>query len=78
MSVLIREMEMPNNCLDCPIDYPLCILWDEMGTKVGKERHKDCPLEEVYAPQQGALKPDAYERYLIDEWIPANLYTKKE
>lgn len=78
MSVLIREMKMPNNCLDCPFDFPVCDLWDEMGIMVGVERHPNFPLEEVCVADKRVLELDEYERYLIDEWIPENLYTKKE
>ena len=43
MSVLIRGMEMPTNCADCPIDSDSCKLWEQLQvTLLSKVRHEDC------------------------------------
>ena len=61
MSVLIRGMEMPKNCQDCPLNYDqmACIVtgtrwWSDtmvlMDFDSDKERLYDCPLVEVKEP----------------------------
>ena len=61
MSVLIRGMEMPKCCADCPLNYDqmACIVtgtrwWSDtvvlMDFGSDKERLYDCPLVEVKEP----------------------------
>lgn len=50
MSVIIRDMEMPKNCIECSIkswgeDGYVCPFSGIMALNVG--RQDDCPLEEV-------------------------------
>ena len=70
MSVLIKGMEMPASCGDCPIGDALCfslmpgVSWEEYTTAVGtNRRHSDCPL--VPVPPHGRLI-DADELGLTD------------
>ena len=62
MSVLIKGMEMPKNCGDCPIGDALCCSlmpkvpasWKEYTIAVRtNRRHSDCPL--VPVPPHGRL-----------------------
>lgn len=61
MSILIRGMEMPKNCSDCPLnhDQMMCIVtgtrwWSDtmvlMNFDSDKERLPDCPLTEIKEP----------------------------
>ena len=63
MSVLIKGMEMPKNCSDCPLCYDMmeCSVSVIRFFKVKKqafdfstERHPNCPL--VPVPEHGRLK----------------------
>ena len=51
MSILIKGMEMPENCWDCPLqyDYMCCSVMDEikLTDENEKKRDRNCPLEEV-------------------------------
>ena len=58
MSVIVKSMEMPKNCSDCPLNYDQmsCIVtgtrwWSDtmvlMGFDSDKERLHDCPLIEL-------------------------------
>ena len=62
MSVLIKGMEMPKSCADCPIGDSLCCLlmpgvpalWKEYTLAIRtNRRHEDCPL--VPVPDHGRL-----------------------
>lgn len=62
MSILIKGMEMPTSCADCPIGDTLCCplmpgvpaLWAEYASAVKEKRlHSDCPL--VPVPPHGDL-----------------------
>ena len=45
MGVYIKGMEMPDSCWNCPVDKPLCTLWQGMTVdEMDNGRHKDCPL----------------------------------
>lgn len=61
MSILIKDMEMPKNCNDCPLNYDqmACKVtgtrwWSDtmvlMGFDSDKERLYDCPLVEIPTP----------------------------
>ena len=70
MSVMIRGMKLPDNCLECPLetDYGTCgyySLFVEAGhdSEVWKRRD-DCPLVEV-PPHGRLIDADALER---DGW----------
>lgn len=56
MSILIRGMEMPENCAECPVNLSLCkrgyrYLLDHM--ELYDRRAKDCPI--VPVPPHGRL-----------------------
>ena len=62
MSVLVKGMEMPTNCADCPIGNSLCCglmpgvpsLWKEYTIAIRtNRRHSRCPL--VPVPPHGDL-----------------------
>ena len=64
MSVLIKNMEMPTNCADCPLNYDqmaCAVTWTRwwsdsmviMNFDSDKERMPNCPLIEV--PPHGRL-----------------------
>ena len=58
MSILIRDMEMPKNCKDCPLsDHEAwCLIpgsWRERYYCPDDERSNDCPLIEL--PPHGRL-----------------------
>ena len=61
MSVLIKGMEMPTNCADCPLNYDQMACgvtgtgwWSDsmvlLNFESDKERLQDCPLTEVHTP----------------------------
>ena len=50
MSVIVKGMEMPKNCVVCK-NYYYCELWSKLTVnKRCKERHPDCPIVEVKEP----------------------------
>lgn len=70
MSVLIRGMEMPTNCEDCPLGDSLhCqvlpsvpALWAEYTNAIREKRlHSDCPLTPV-PPHGDLIERDALTR----------------
>jgi len=73
MSVLIKGMDMPKSCEECPFEnrkYNLsfCVAgaykiptWDNRRLK---GRNPDCPLVEVEAPHSDLVDRDA----LLEEW----------
>ena len=51
MSILIKNMDMPTDCTDCPLKIYKCDLWKDLkATDYYLHRHKDCPLVEVKTP----------------------------
>ena len=69
MSVLIRGMEMPKACWECPLKVHLFQqLWCVPGNKVinredNTEREPDCPLIEVQSPHGRLIDADALNTY---------------
>lgn len=63
MSVLIKGMEMPKHCWQCPFhdDMDDCILLNQSCMKVwGETKHlDDCPLVEVPTPHGRLIDADA-------------------
>ncbi len=60
MSVLIKGMEMPNRCLDCPLmisrDNDECIVQSEVANEIAKtweDLKANCPLVEI--PPHGRM-----------------------
>lgn len=75
MSILIKNMEMPTSCDDCPMGGNLCChllpgvpaLWAEYTNAVREKRmHSDCPL--VPVPDHGRLiDADALDKAIGEE-----------
>ena len=76
MSVIVKGMEMPKNCKDCPLNYDqmACAVtgtrwWSDrimlMDFDSEKERLYDCPLVEIPTPH-GRLILENGEEYEID------------
>lgn len=66
MSVLIRGMEMPKNCKECPFsDHEAwCLLpgdWRERYYCPDDERSDDCPLIEIPTPHGRLIDADKLE-----------------
>lgn len=68
MSILIKGMEMPTSCADCPIGDELCCslmpgvpaLWKEYDIAVRtNRRHSHCPLVPVPTPHGRLIDADA-------------------
>ena len=77
MSVLVKGMEMPENCLSCWVE----MLTDSCPCNVGiasasefkDKRHCDCPLVEVPTPHGRLVDADAevtamYYDEMTEEW----------
>ena len=61
MGVYIKGMEMPPNCLVCPLGWTKC-----SNVSVNK-RSDDCPL--VPVPPHGRLiDADAFEEHIMQNW----------
>ena len=69
MSILIKGMEMPKNCSDCPLNYDqmACKVtgtrwWSDtmvlMGFDSDKERLYDCPLVKIPTPHGKLIDAD--------------------
>ena len=69
MSVLIKGMEMPTNCADCPLNYDqmtCAVTWTRwwsdsmviMNFDSDKERMPNCPLIEVPTPHGRLIDAD--------------------
>lgn len=69
MSILIKGMEMPKNCSDCPLNYDQmsCSVtgtgwWSDtmvlMDFDSDKERLYDCPLVEIPTPHGRLIDAD--------------------
>ena len=69
MSVLIKNMEMPTNCADCPLNYDqmaCAVTWTRwwsdsmviMNFDSDKERMPNCPLIEVPTPHGDLIDRD--------------------
>ena len=68
MSVLIRGMEMPNRCLDCPLmvsrDNDECIVQSEVANEIARtweDLKANCPLVEVPTPHGRLIDADAFD-----------------
>ena len=77
MSVLIKNMEMPKNCSECPLNYDqmMCTVtgtrwWSDtmvlMNFDSAKERLFDCPLVEVKEPHGDLVDKDKLMQEVMD------------
>ena len=61
MTILIKGMEMPENCIYCPVvddEYGGCLIDDKSHGDPNKPI--DCPLIEVPTPHGRLIDADAY------------------
>ena len=81
MSVLIKNMEMPTNCADCPLNYDqmaCAVTWTRwwsdsmviMNFDSDKERMPNCPLIEIPTPHGRLIDADE----LVRIWTGAKFY----
>lgn len=71
--IAIKDMDMPNNCKDCPFyeyqdDYEDCC-WVTMsgrGERYLNERHPDCPLVEIPKGHGRLIDADAYRKDMLN------------
>ena len=81
MSVLIKNMEMPTNCADCPLNYDqmaCAVTWTRwwsdsmviMNFDSDKERMPNCPLIEVPTPHGRLIDADEFEREFNNHLLP--------
>lgn len=66
MSVLVRGMDMPQCCGACKIDTSYCRLWEHFRSRT-KQRHPDCPLEEVKVPHGRLIDAKQAEEAMLFE-----------
>ena len=76
MSVIVKGMEMPKNCSECPLNYDqmMCTVtgtrwWSDtmvlMDFDSAKERLHDCPLIEL-PPHGRLIDADAIQDYNVE------------
>ena len=75
MSVLIKGVEMPNNCKECPFsDHEAwCLIpgdWRERYYCPDDERSEFCPLIEVPTPHGRLIDADEFEREFNNHLLP--------
>ena len=74
MSILIKGMEMPKNCADCPLNYDQMACgvtgtgwWSDsmvlLNFDSAKERLQDCPLIEIPTPHGRLIDADFEEQH---------------
>lgn len=69
MSVLIKNVKMPESCLICVCDLPMrnCDLWKKQTPEEHRcERHPDCPLVEIQTPHGRLIDADALVKSMRD------------
>lgn len=56
--VLIKNMEMPQNCCECKLADNFCLITRMTYLKnPNKVRQDDCPLLDVFKDEEGCLHP---------------------
>lgn len=66
MSILIKGMDMPHNCVECKLPYEICGYSHRTDIRLRHERHENCPLVEVKPPHGRLGDLDALLRYKGD------------
>ena len=63
MSVLIKGMEMPKKCLDCPMcdNNDDCVIQEDKHFHTWEEQIAGCPLVEVPEPHGDLIDRDALD-----------------
>ena len=83
MSILIKGMQMPKECLDCPMCdiNDDCVLQEDKRFGTWEEQKKDCPLVEIPEPHGDLIDRDALEADICPDWnglyVPDNAYSEK-
>ena len=78
MSILIKGIEMPKNCLNCPMcnGNDECVLQSEEDNALFEtwEEQKDgCPIVEVPASHGDLIDRNALIEFCAERWIPLNI-----
>ena len=82
LDILIRGMEMPENCFDCPFGEDVdvgvgvahgCSILKDFA-QYANERHRDCPLVEIQTPHGDLIDSDSVVNAQFydeehEEWI---------
>ena len=73
MSVIVKGIEMPKRCIDCPFmvsrDRDDCVLQTEAENELAKtweELKAACPLVEIHTPHGRLIDVDDFMRHLIN------------
>ena len=69
MSVLVKNMEMPNVCAYCFLDASECDLHPKVD--IWRERHPDCPLVKIPTPHGRLIDADKFEFEMDDKLLVA-------
>lgn len=70
MSVLIKGMDMPKRCVDCPIYFAgLCSVRLQNGKCPLDGRPDWCPLEEVPVPHGRLIDAEAFKEYISKAFV---------
>ena len=72
--IAIKDMDMPNNCDDCPFyqyrsDYEDCCWITQsgvQGVRYLNERHPNCPLVEIPKGHGRLIDADAYRKDMLN------------
>lgn len=67
MSILFKDIEMSQNCDECPLNLT-CGYSLYMPLYHTKKRHDDCPLIEVPEPHGRLIDADALHKLFEDQW----------
>ena len=66
MSVLVKDMDLPENCFSCPLkEEGFCNITNAYAAQIYK-RNSDCPLVEL---------PEHHGRLIDAEFLKEHLYT---
>ena len=70
MSMLIKNMVMPKNCLECYFNYDMyrCMITSKSTTLADTERLSDCPLIEL-PPHERLIDADAWIAKVREELL---------
>lgn len=83
MSIFIRGVDLPENCMDCPVDFPICDLWTHSAFEGIKGnpyyiRHPNCPIIEVPVPHGRLIDADALDDAFTNlRWTTGDYKTGK-
>jgi len=67
MSVLIKGITMPENCLKCPL-ISCGSAFDDVGFRLGDGRAHDCPLKELPEHHGRLIDANALSGKMLGKW----------